>query len=66
MADSIAKCGECGCREFCVTETIDWDGVVDNTGVLRCANPSPSVATMHCADCGAPYSSKSFARLEFN
>ena len=59
-------CGQCGGREFCLTETIDWIGAVDHNGVLRCANPSPSAATMHCADCGALYSSKSFARLEFN
>jgi hypothetical protein len=34
MADYITKCYQCGSREFCVTETIDWDGEVDDEGVL--------------------------------
>jgi hypothetical protein len=66
MADYITKCGQGDSREFCVTETIDWNGEVDSKGALRCTSPSNSIVTVHCADCGAPYSSKSFARLEFN
>jgi hypothetical protein len=40
MADYITQCGHCGCREFCVTETIDWDGEVDDDGILSCRNSS--------------------------
>ena len=58
MADYITSCGRCGCREFCVTETIDWDGEVDDDGVLGCRSS--------CAECGAPYSSENFANLELN
>jgi hypothetical protein len=64
MADYITKCSRCGCREFCVTETIEWRGDVDHNGILCCTNPDNSIATMHCAECGAPYSN--FATLEFN
>jgi hypothetical protein len=35
MADYITQCGRCGCREFCVTETIDWDGEVDTDLLIR-------------------------------
>jgi hypothetical protein len=65
MAEHITKCGHCSCREFCVTETIDWDGEVDD-GVLGCRNSCNSIGSIHCAECGAPYSTESFANLEFN
>ena len=66
VADYITQCGRCGCREFCVTETIDWDGEVDDDGILGCRSSGHSIDVIHCAECGAPYSSQSFANLEFN
>jgi hypothetical protein len=66
MADYITQCGRCGCREFCVTETIDWDGEVDDNGIPGCRNSGNSIDVIHCAECGAPYSTESFANLEFN
>jgi hypothetical protein len=65
MADYVTHCGRCGCREFRVTETIDWNGEVDDDGILAC-NSGNSIDVIHCAECGAPYSSESFANLEFN
>ena len=66
MADYITQCGRCGCREFCVTETIDWDGGADDDGILACRNSLNSIDVIHCAECGAPYSIESFANIEFN
>jgi len=65
MADSITKCHQCGGRIFCVTETRDWSGPVGDDGWLLCTHTGTSIEIIHCADCGAPYSSKSFAGLEF-
>jgi dissimilatory sulfite reductase (desulfoviridin) alpha/beta subunit len=66
MPDYIRLCGHCGCREFCVTEAIDWIGEVDDDGILGCKSSGNSIDNIHCAECGAPYSSKNFANLEFN
>jgi hypothetical protein len=66
MIDYITQRVRCGCREICVTETIDWDGEVDDDGILGCRNSGNSIDNIHCAECGAPYSTESFANLEFN
>jgi hypothetical protein len=66
MADYITKCGRCGYREFCVTETIDWDGEVDDEGVLTCKSSGNTIDNIHCARCGAPYSAASFSNLGFD
>jgi hypothetical protein len=66
MADYITLCGHCGCRQFWLTEIIDWIGKVDDDGTLGCRNSGNSIDNIHCAECGAPYSSQSFANLEFN
>ena len=51
---------------ICVTETIDWDGEVDDDGILGCKSSGHSIDVIHRAEYGAPYSSESFANLEFN
>jgi hypothetical protein len=65
MADYITSCGRCGCREFWVTETTDWDSEVDD-GTLACRGSGNSIDVIHCPECGAPYSSEFFASLEFD
>jgi hypothetical protein len=42
------------------------DGEVDDDGILGCRSSGNSIDVIHCAECGAPYSSESFANLEFN
>jgi hypothetical protein len=66
MADYITKCGRCGCREFCVVETLDWRGEVDDEGVLGCTSSGNSIDGISCAECGASHSTDDFANLEFN
>jgi hypothetical protein len=65
MADYFTRCDQCGGRIFCVTETRDWSGPVGDDGWLVCRLNRRSIEIVHCADCGAPYSSKNFAGLEF-
>jgi hypothetical protein len=65
MPDYITECTRCGCREFCVTETLDWDGEVDDTGLINCKSSGSTIENIHCAACGAPYSSECFANFEF-
>ena len=66
MAEHITKCGRCGCREFSVVETLDWRGEVDDAGLLGCSNPWNAIEDIRCVDCRAPYSSVSFAGIDFN
>ena len=66
MADYITKCYQCGSREFCVTETIDWDGEVDDQGVLTSKSSGNTIDCIHCARCGVPYSAAHFRNLEFD
>ena len=54
----------CGCANSALE--IDWDGEVDDDGILGCRSSGNSIDVIHCAECGAPYSSQSFANLEFN
>jgi hypothetical protein len=66
MSTYITECIRCGSREFCVVETLEWRGVVDDAGLLGCANASNEINSIHCADCQASYSKGSFGEIDFN
>jgi len=66
MANHITKCMRCGCRDFRVVETLDWRGEVDDEALLGCSNVWNSIESIRCADCGASYSTESFAEIIFN
>lgn len=65
MPEYLTKCTLCDCRQFCGTQTLDWDGEVDDNGVLACKGYRAPVNTVHCANCGALYWEKNFARFDF-
>jgi len=66
MADHVSECSRCGCREFCVVETLEWRGEVDEAGLLGCTNAWSNIESIRCADCRASYSTDSFAEIDFN
>jgi hypothetical protein len=66
MSECITECNRCGCREFCVVETLEWRGVIDDTGLLGCTNASNEIEHIRCADCHDSYSEESFGEIDFN
>ena len=66
MAKYITKCGRCGSREFTVDETYQWRAEIDDTGVLNCTNVIGGIDCICCTDCGEPYATDRFTRIDFN
>jgi hypothetical protein len=66
MAEYITRCIFCGSREFCVVETLEWDGVVDERGFLDCTGSENSVESIACGDCGEPHAQECFANFDHN
>lgn len=66
MAEHITQCPRCGSREFRVAETLDWNGEVDDKGILGCTNAMNEIDSICCADCFEPYAEDRFADIYFN
>lgn len=66
MANHITKCNRCGYRQFLVVETLDWRGELDDAGLLACTGAWNAIESIRCADCRVPYSTDSFAEIDFN
>ena len=66
MAEYITKCGRCGSREFTVVETLDWDGRVDDDGLLDCSSSWNEIQDIRCAGCGELYAPGRFTQIDFN
>jgi hypothetical protein len=65
MATHISACARCGCREFCVVETLEWRGEVNGAGLLGYANAWNHIESIRRADCRAYYSTDSLAEIDF-
>jgi len=66
VAEYVTQCARCGCREFCVVETVEWHGEIGERGFLDCTSTRSSVESICCAECGEPHTPQCFANFDLD